>query len=80
MARGRSHPLTAAAPALPHPEPAGSSISYGWTHWGQAGQTKARLNRLTGELEIRDGKNWIHCHPKCLAFFTRQEVAQPSLL
>ncbi len=80
MARCQPHPLPAAVPDLLDFEPANSSISYGWTHLGEVGQTEARLKRETGELEIRDGKNWIRCDPECLAFFTPQEVAPPSLL
>jgi hypothetical protein len=79
MPRRSPLPPTAAVPALPHPEPAGSSISYGWTRWGQVGQTKARVNRFTGELEVRDGENWIRCHPDCVEFFTPRDPEPSSL-
>ncbi len=80
MARGQPHPLPAAVPDLLDLAPANSSISYRWTHLGEVGQTEARLNRETGDLEIRDGEDWIRCHPDCVRFFTPQEVAPPSLL
>jgi hypothetical protein len=43
---------------------------YGWTHYGMTGQTKARMNELTREVEIFDCKNWIKCVAGSDDFFT----------
>jgi hypothetical protein len=42
----------------------------GWTHHGLAGQTRARLNQQTHELQVRDDGKWISCDAECLVFFT----------
>jgi hypothetical protein len=43
---------------------------YGWTHYGKTGQTKARINKLTRKVEIKESSKWIKCHPGCEEFFT----------
>jgi hypothetical protein len=43
---------------------------YGWTHSGRVGQTQARMNNLTREIEIKDFGKWIKCHQDCDKFFT----------
>ena len=43
---------------------------YGWTHYQMAGQTTARMNKLTHEVEIKDGKRWVKCIAGSHRFFT----------
>ncbi len=43
---------------------------YGWTHYGMDGQTQARLNELTREVEIKDNRKWVRCFPGSEEFFT----------
>jgi hypothetical protein len=47
-----------------------NSWAYGWTHYGRTGQTKARMNKLTHEVEIKERNKWIKCHSGCDEFFT----------
>ena len=57
------------------PEPGadgdGELWQYGWTHFGTAGQTLARLHSLTRTVEIKDGGEWVRCAPGTDVFFTR---------
>jgi hypothetical protein len=43
---------------------------YGWTHYRMAGQTQARMNESTNEVEIKDGKKWVKCIAGSHRFFT----------
>lgn len=43
---------------------------YGWTHFGQIGQTQARMNTLTRDVEVHEYKKWIKCRSDCDKFFT----------
>ena len=43
---------------------------YGWTHYGMTGQTRARLNRATKEVEIREAGKWIKCQPDAHFLFS----------
>jgi hypothetical protein len=43
---------------------------YGWTHYGMTGQTKARMNELTREVEVRERNKWIKCRPGSDEFFS----------
>jgi hypothetical protein len=49
----------------------GGLWQYGWTHYGTSGQTPARLQPHTHEVEIKDGNEWIRCAAGADAFFTR---------
>lgn len=60
-----------------NPEPTGSPYVYGWTHYGMAGQTKARMNKETRELEIRDGKEWTRCDSGGVEFFFAGQETTP---
>jgi hypothetical protein len=51
---------------------------YGWTHYQMAGQTEARMNQLTREVEIKDGKQWVKCISGCHEFFTSNANASES--
>jgi hypothetical protein len=42
----------------------------GWTHYGTAGQTLARLHTQTRAVEIKDGNEWIRCASGSDAYFT----------
>jgi hypothetical protein len=44
---------------------------YGWTHYGTAGQTPARLHPCSRTVEIKDGNEWVRCAAGTDAFFTR---------
>jgi len=48
---------------------------YGWTHYGTAGQTPARLHLSTRAVEIKDGDEWIRCAAGTDTFFTRDYLA-----
>jgi hypothetical protein len=50
----------------------------GWTHYRLAGQTVARMNPLTREVEIRDGKKWIKCVNGSHEFFTSKSKPDHS--
>jgi hypothetical protein len=50
----------------------------GWTHRGMIGQTRARLNLLTGKLQVRDGGKWIECKAECVEFFTPKYYSSPD--
>jgi len=50
--------------------PIEDSWEYGWTHYGMTGQTKARMNKLTREVEIKERSKWIKCCSGCDELFT----------
>ena len=47
---------------------------YGWTHYGKTGQTRARMNKLTREVEIKERKQWLKCWAGCDDVFTSRQV------
>ena len=59
--------------------PGSSSWVYGWTHYQMAGQTEARMNALTHEVEIKDGKRWVKCVTGSHKFFTSNSDSNYSL-
>lgn len=48
----------------------GDGWIYGWTHYGRPGQTEARLNELTRDVEIKERRKWVLCYPGTHEFFT----------
>lgn len=48
----------------------GTPWVYGWTHYKTVGQTQARLNQVTRDVEIRDCRKWIRCIAGSDEFFT----------
>jgi hypothetical protein len=48
---------------------------YGWTHYGTAGQTPARLHPHSRAVEIKDGNEWIRCAAGTDTFFTRDYLS-----
>ena len=48
--------------------------AYGWTHYGMAGQTRARMNKLTSEVEIKEYNKWIKCRAGCEELFTSPQL------
>jgi hypothetical protein len=53
---------------------------YGWTHRGMTGQTKARMDKLTREIEIKDRQNWVRCIPGSDVAFTPRSNPESSHL
>jgi len=51
---------------------------YGWTHYRMTGQTEARMNKLTHEVEIKDGKKWVKCVAGSHEFFTSKSKSDYS--
>jgi len=43
---------------------------YGWTHYGMTGQTRARMNKLTREIQIKEQNQWMKYRSGCDRFFT----------
>ena len=58
--------------------PTDSVWVYGWTHYRMTGQTAARMNKLTHEVEIKDGKKWIKCVAGSHEFFTSNSKSDYS--
>ena len=52
-----------------------NSWVYGWTHYGKTGQTRARINTRTHEVEIKERNKWIKCHSGCDEFFTSSKLS-----
>ncbi len=52
---------------------------YGWTHFQMAGQTVARMDELTREIEVKDCNKWIRCVAGSDAVFTPGSNAQSFL-
>lgn len=52
---------------------------YGWTHYGMTGRTKARMNKLTHEVEIKERDKWIKCHPGSNKFFTAPALIETAV-
>ena len=50
--------------------PAKTRWLYGWTAYGMVGQTEARMNKLTREVEVYDCKKSVGCVAGSDEFFT----------
>ena len=48
---------------------------YGWTHFGKVGQTRARMNKETREVEIKERNGWLKCCSGCDILFTSTRLS-----
>ena len=58
------------------PLPARACWVYGWTHFAKTGQTPARLNAVSGEVQIREADGWVGCHAGAEEFFTPRSAVR----
>lgn len=52
---------------------------YGWTHLGKTGQTRARMNKQTREVEIKERNTWIKCCSGCDELFSSARTTNLSV-